>query len=150
MFEWLADRFYRWRHDRRRGRPWERGPRARGLFPAYADWGGGMAVDRAGEVWYAEEPAGWAARGVVAEPDIRFAALAVAVLRHPEIAHLAPVRTAGDPACPTCHGRGYPAQLPPKLRYWIVCQCGGLGWVPTALANRPRTDRTAGDIPPVA
>lgn len=28
-------------------------------------------------------------------------------------------------------------QLPAKVRYSVVCQCGGLGWVPAALAPSP-------------
>jgi hypothetical protein len=135
MFEWLADKYWRWRCRQTRPRAWERGPRAHGLFPAYSDWGGGMAVDRTGEIWYSEEPAAWTNPGIVEEPSIRFAALGVAVCRHPELADVRPVRQpADDPVCPTCGGRGYPAQLPPRLRYFVVCPCGGLGWIPASLA----------------
>jgi hypothetical protein len=96
-----------------------------------------MAVDRSGEIWYSEEPAAWTNPAIVEEPSIRFAALGVAVCRHPELAGVRPVQQQGDPTCPTCGGRGYPAQLPPHLRYFVVCPCGGLGWVPAALAQSP-------------
>ena len=132
LFEWIADRYYRWKHGRRRARAraWETGPTARGLYPAYCDWVGGLAVDAAGEVWFSEGPAEWTAPMRVEEPEIRHAALGVAVGRHKAIAHLRPERGPNDPTCPTCKGKGYPAQLPPNQRYWILCQCGGLGWIP--------------------
>lgn len=141
MFEWLADTFWRWRYSK--PRPWERGPRAHGLFPAYSDWGGGMAVDRNGEIWYSEDPERWTNPGIVEEPSIRFAALGVAVCRHPELAGVRPARGPEHPTCPSCHGRGYPAQLPAKLRYFVVCQCGGLGWIPAALASSSLPDSSA-------
>ena len=144
MFEWLADRYWRWRDSRTRPRPWERGPRAHGLFPAYSDWGAGMAVDRDGEIWYSEDPEPWTNPGIVDDPSIRFAALGVAVCRHPELSHVRPVRQASDPVCPTCDGRGYPAYLSPRVRYYVVCQCGGLGWVPVSLS--PSSLRSMIDI----
>ena len=133
LFEWLADKFWRWRHSR--PRPWERGPRSHGLYPAYADWGAGMAVDRSGQVWYSENPDRWTNPALIEDPRIRFAALGVAVRRHPELAAVRPVRGPDDPVCPTCGGRGYPARLRPNLRYFFICQCGGLGWVPRELAT---------------
>ena len=147
MLDWLADKYWRWYYRRSRARAWERGPRAHGVFPAYSDWGGGIAVDRRGEVWYSEQPSSWTNPAVVEDPAIRFAALGIAVGRHPELADVRPIRHANDPMCPTCRGRGYPAQLPPRLRYFVVCQCGGLGWVPAQLADHARTSLADIDAP---
>ena len=135
FFEWIADRFYRWKYGRYRAREraWEAGPKAHGLYPAYQDWIGGFAVDATGDVWLSESPAEWGEPVRVEEPQFRHAALGVAVRRHKAIAHLTPERGVNDPICPTCGGRGYPAQLPPQHRYWILCQCGGLGWIPEGL-----------------
>jgi len=102
-----------------------------------------MAVDRNGEIWYSEDPERWTNPGIVEEPSIRFAALGVAVCRHRELAHVRPVRNANDPTCPGCHGRGHPDQLPARLRYFVVCQCGGLGWIPAELASSPLADSSA-------
>ena len=152
MFEWLVDRYWRWRGRRNRAaqREWESAARARGLAPAYADLGGFLAVDRAGDVWCSETPDGWDAATRVAEPDVRFAAIGVAVGRHPELARLVPDRRPEDPTCPTCRGRGSPADLPPRLRDRILCQCGGLGWLPAELARTPQVPEPPDREPPAA
>ena len=137
MFDWLAERFWQWRVERdRHRRAWEGAARARGLYPAYCDMSGaGIAVDRGGEIWYSESPETWTNVERVAEPDVRFAALGVALARHPELAHLRPQRGPDDPVCPLCGGRGSPVQFPPRVRRSIVCQCGGLGWIPARLVS---------------
>src|SRR5262245_59487346 len=137
MFDWIYDRYYRWKHGwpKPRSAKWERAARDRGLFPAFADWGGGLALDRTGEVWRSEEPDQWLNPSVETDHQLRFAALGIAVRRYPALSYLTPRRGPDDPVCPTCEGRGYPAKLPPKLRYWIMCQCGGLGWIPRAVAQ---------------
>ena len=144
MFDWLADRYWRWKISRdRRHRSWEPGPRRHGLFPAYADWGGGAAVDRSGEVWYSESPAEWTDVRRVAEPELRHVALVLTANRYTQLAHLLPIRAPGDPVCPTCQGHGVPRQLPPKLRHQILCQCGGLGWIPVALLAKSEGESAA-------
>lgn len=139
MIDWFADRFWRWWFAfwRWRGRPWERHLRGRGLYPAYADWCGAFAVDRQGVVWFSAYPDNWSEPEPVVDRAIHFAVLAVATRRHAAIAHLRPERTATDIDCPTCHGLGYPRQLKPRHRHWIICQCGGLGWVPRDMAAPP-------------
>jgi len=42
------------------------------------------------------------------------------------ISGLAPVRDAAARVCPSCDGSGKPASVPDS----VVCECGGLGWVP--------------------
>ncbi len=147
LIDWIADRYWYWRHARPRGREraWEAVPRARGLYPAYADWVGGFALDARGEVWFSESPAEWIAPERVKERAIRHAATGVAVRRYPELASLSPVRGPDDPICPTCKGAGRSMQLPPKLRYWIVCECGGLGWIP----HESQSARSEPDAPAV-
>ncbi len=151
MFAWMLDRYWRWKHGREwaLGKPWERVPRTLGLYPAYSDWVGGFAVDQAGEIWFSDEPAIWKDPHRVAEPDIRFAVIGVAVRRHPELAQFMPVRGPDDRICPTCFGVGYPKQLPPKLRYRILCQCGGLGWIPRATLGAQGGNHLE-SVPPVA
>ena len=137
MFNWLRDKYWRWQAKRNRARraPWERGPRSHGLFPAYADIGGGSAVDRDGEVWYSEEPMEWTDVRRVEDPALRHAILGVAVRRHPELAHIWPKRGANDLQCPGCGGTGVFGGLPVQVRHNIICQCGGLGWIPGDLAH---------------
>ena len=135
MFDWIADAFWRWQTERKRWRGWEAGARAHGLFPAYHDFGGGIAVDREGEIWYSETPAAWTNVARVEQHEMRRAALGVAVRRHPELAHLWPARTAEDPPCPSCRGTGVPRGLPARTRHVMVCECGGMGWI--AAARRP-------------
>ena len=152
MLDWLRDRYYRWKYGWPRPRPaaWEEAARRRGLFPAYADLGGGIALDRAGEVWYSEEPEVWSDPYVLDQPELRFAALGVALRRYPELAALAPRREATDPECPTCKGRGYAADLPPHLRYLILCECGGMGWLPARVAAMHREGVAGSESSPPA
>jgi hypothetical protein len=80
MFDWITDRYYRWKHGwpKPRSAGWERAVRARGLFPAFADWGGGIALDRSGQVWRSEEPDQWLNPMVETDPQLRFALPAAA------------------------------------------------------------------------
>ena len=91
MFEWLVDRYWRWKHDwhHRRLLPWERTARSLGFYPAYADWSGGIALDRAGEVWRSEDTS-WGEPTRVFEAEIRFAAQGIALRRYPSWRRLCP------------------------------------------------------------
>ena len=54
------------------------------------------------------------------------AARALGSRRYPGIAGLAPAREASARICPTCHGSGRIPDVPDN----VICECGGLGWVP--------------------
>lgn len=142
----ISDRFWRWRHGWPvpRAQPWFRAARAAGLYPGYADFGGAMALDASGAVWVAEDMADWSARAPVEHPGIAFAVTVHATRRYPQIAHLRPERQPGDPDCPSCGGAGFQRELPPRLRYSILCECGGGGWVPRSLAGLRRSVTDAG------
>ena len=54
----------------------------------------------------------------------------LAAERYPELAHIEPLRTPDDPDCSSCGGTGVP-DLPAEVpRDRIICECGGLGWIP--------------------
>lgn len=136
----LLDRYYRWRASRYgAARPWESPIRAAGFYPAYSDWVGAFGVDAAGEVWFAEHGQSWSERQPVREPELQHAARGVAAVRHPAVPGLAPARGPDAVPCPQCDGHGVMYDLPARVRYAFVCQCGGLGWVPSSF--RPPEDR---------
>jgi hypothetical protein len=52
------------------------------------------------------------------------------------LASLRPVRPADAVTCPTCHGTGQPRLASGEVLTNIVCQCGGLAWIPAAEAEQ--------------
>ena len=133
LLDSVIDAYWRFRaavHERFVRRPWLQAAREAGLYAGYADWIGVMAVDDQAEVWFVPHGAPWTEREPVAEPEIRHAARAQAARRHPSVRTVQYLRPAAAQACPTCNGTGTPHRLPPSLRYRVVCQCGGSGWIP--------------------
>lgn len=120
-------------------RAWLRDAREAGLYAGYADWMGVMAVDESAEVWFIPHGETWAAKKRVAELEIRHAVRAQAAKRYPRVKALRYNSPPEHDICPTCDGTGTP-HLPPSLRYRVVCQCGGLGWIPRGWDP----DRTSG------
>jgi hypothetical protein len=50
--------------------------------------------------------------------------------KFPQLAELAPQRTAAAVPCNSCGGSGL-APVPPHLQDRLLCWCGGLGWLPS-------------------
>jgi hypothetical protein len=132
-------RLFRWH---RPGAPddvdWQRILLEQGLTPVWADWVGAFGLTPASEVVFLEHRGGGAPEAVE-EPHLRHVTLFLASKKVPELAHLAPVRSPGDPTCPSCNGsgvfRGLDGRPAPDR---VVCFCGGMGWLPAGYdAARP-------------
>jgi hypothetical protein len=133
LFSSAIDMLWRLRaaaHERVVRRPWLRAAREAGLYAGYADWTGVMAVDDHAKVWFVPHGTPWAKKEPVDEPEFQHAARAQAALRYPRVRAVQYDRPGDAEACPTCSGTGVPHQLPPSLRYRVICQCGGSGWIP--------------------
>jgi hypothetical protein len=116
---------------------WVEAAAAKDQWFAFADWVGIWTVDDTGRVYFAEN-VDLSDQIVVDDPRERNMGLFRAALRHPELAHLRPVRQPGDNECPHCDGTGRP-------RYYgrtyenVWCSCGGVGWLPAGYVD-PHTD----------
>ena len=141
IVELIRDRYHRWRAARYRASlPWVKRVREVGLYPAYSDWIGAFAVDAQGGVWFTEHGRNWGEREAVAEPELQHVVRGVAALAHPHVVALRQRRAEDARTCESCKGRGVMYDLPAHLRHRVVCQCGGLGWVPGS--HRPHSERT--------
>lgn len=98
------------------------------LLPALLDSGGCFGLHPSGEVmsfpW--DEP-----RVLRSEPEARVRNIVVyrASLKYPSLAALVPHRPANAVTCPSCGGSGRCLDLPVRLAEYVVCSCGGLGWL---------------------
>jgi len=99
-------------------------------LPLWTDWVGCIALRPTGLlVFFAwDEPEKVEPVGAAGDYDRRMvhAARAEGSRRFPNIVGLAPVRDAAARLCPSCGGSGRLASVPES----VVCECGGLGWVP--------------------
>ncbi len=112
-------------------------------LPLYADGGGGVALRSDGELigflW--DEPQ---SIKVEADPHLRFLALFEGSQSHPELACLAPVRTAEDRDCGVCGGTGrVPGIEESEIEIKLRCYCGGAGWLPRNVPDPPAVDDRA-------
>src|SRR5207245_720042 len=102
------------------------------VLPLWTDMGGCIALQPSGQlVFFAwDDPEKVQPVGAAGAHDRRMvhAARAVGSRRFPSIAGLAPVRDSGARVCPSCGGSGKLVSVPDN----IVCECGGLGWVPSS------------------
>ncbi len=100
------------------------------VLPLWTDWMGCIALRPTGQlVFFAwDDPEKVEPVGAAGDHDRRMvhAARAEGGRRFPTISGLAPVRDASARVCASCGGSGKLASVPED----IVCQCGGLGWVP--------------------
>jgi len=100
------------------------------VLPLWTDWVGCIALQPTGRlvfiVW--DDPEKVETLGAAGDQDRRMAhaARAEGSRRFPAISGLAPVRDASARVCPSCGGSGKPASIPDN----VVCECGGLGWIP--------------------
>jgi hypothetical protein len=101
------------------------------VLPLWTDMGGCIALRPSGQlVFFAwDDPEKLEPVGAAEAHDLRMvhAARAVGSRRFPSIAGLAPVRDSSARVCPFCGGSGKLVFVPDN----IVCECGGLGWVPS-------------------
>jgi hypothetical protein len=98
------------------------------VLPVWRDMGGCYALRPNGEVI----SFGWddVAITVETDPRIRNIALAEGARTYAELREFLPQRPASARSCDVCNGTGTSASLPTHLANSIVCQCGGLGWLP--------------------
>ena len=104
---------------------------ALGALPLIQGLGGGYAIRPDGEIisfpW--DDPS-----DVQVENDVRMRNMALyqGSKEYPELSVLIPSRPPDALECPYCKGTGTVADLPAdfKFREYIVCYCGGLGWLP--------------------
>jgi len=113
---------------------WREEAISRRLLPVYSDWECWYALDELGEPVFAGEEGGKSLQPLTNRRH-RFVVLALAAARYPALASLRPVRQPDDPTCQTCGGTGRPT-LPPDVDN-IICECGGLGWIPAGSALGP-------------
>lgn len=104
------------------------------FLPVTLDMGGCAGISPAGDVvsvtW--EEP-----HRVTAEtdPKVRNMVLYRAGLEYPELRWLAPVRPSDAGDCGTCGGTGQFPGVAGSGVEGIVCECGGLGWLPPGIGD---------------
>ena len=100
------------------------------VLPLWTDGVGCLALRPTGQlVFFAwDDPEKLEPVGAAGDHDRRIvhAARAAGSKRFPLISGLAPVRDASARACPSCGGPGKLLSAPEN----VVCECGGLGWVP--------------------
>jgi hypothetical protein len=100
-----------------------------GVLPFWKDMGGCLLLRPDGEIL----TFGWDTPNMI-EPlagtrhdrEVLHRARGWASRRFPGIRGLAPERGAGATTCPGCNGTGKLLNVPES----IICQCGGLGWLP--------------------
>jgi len=99
------------------------------LLPAVLDMGGCMGLRPSGEVAYFlwDEPG-----QVRTETGERLRNMTYhrAALNYPLLAPLVPRRPPDAVVCSHCGGSGRFSGLPDQLADRVVCNCGGLGWLP--------------------
>lgn len=100
------------------------------LLPVLADAGGFVGLREDGEVvivdWdEPDEPF------VAPDERLRWAGLARAAARYPDLAFLRPPPTPGAVTCPKCGRSGRFAVDGVEAPEGVLCQCFGLGWVPS-------------------
>jgi hypothetical protein len=102
------------------------------VLPLWTDWVGCIALRPTGHlVFFAwDDPERLESLGAAGDHDhdrrMVHAARAEGSRRFPSISALAPARDTSARVCPSCGGSGKVASVPEN----IVCECGGLGWVP--------------------
>jgi hypothetical protein len=112
---------------------WARGAVERlNALPLLFDWGGFMALLQNGQVvWVPDDDEPGEIR-VVEEERVRNMGLFQGTKLHPDLQFLLPTRPSDAIECPDCRGTG--KLTVPKgsehLAEWIICFCGGLGWLP--------------------
>jgi len=100
------------------------------VLPLWTDWVGCIALRPTGHLVFLawDDPEKLEPVGAAGDHDRRMvhAARAQGSRRFPTISGLAPVRDASARVCSSCGGSGKLASVAEN----ILCECGGLGWVP--------------------
>jgi hypothetical protein len=106
------------------------------LLPLYLDWTAFIGLAPTGELVLAEYEAPFATKNAeVAEAGrwkagIRHLAFAAGFIRYPHLTWLQPVRTSDAVVCTTCSGTGRPSFGGEPAPENVLCECGGMGWLP--------------------
>ena len=100
-----------------------------GVLPLTWDMGGCAALRATGEVvswiWGEEEKL-----SVESSSLGRNRALFQGATKYPSLRPFLPVRPADAQACKHCGGTGKVSGLPDAIAGYVVCYCGGAGWLP--------------------
>jgi hypothetical protein len=114
---------------------WDAAVRSRGFIPVMQDWVGAWALTNDHQPVFLPDDDPLAVEPIVDARE-RNVAFKRASERYPELTNLKPVRKSGDYDCPSCGGTGR-IQLPPGVAEVsnIMCQCGGLGWLPAGYVD---------------
>jgi hypothetical protein len=116
----------------------ESAARARNQRVVLSDWAGIWTVGEDGTPYFSERT-DLVDQVEVQELKGRNMARALAAERYPDMARFRPVRSNTDLDCSTCGGTGKIA-LPSNAQGQLICECGGLGWLP---AKSSPSDRDA-------
>ena len=103
-------------------------------LPVYGDFMGYWMLTLRGELAFVPDDAQGTielVRGLPVERSAIHVAFAQAARRYPVLAPYCPQRIAADLTCTHCDGTGRIRGAPAN----IICQCGGLGWLPAAIST---------------
>ena len=133
----IRDALRRYINDGPSGEPKARAVAAKhGLLPILMDWTAFVGLSPEGEMKWVNYDAPHDPRGIetteaaVSLQRLRHLALIQGAGRYPELAFLRPERTSDSVECPSCHGTGVPLISGKAAPHSVVCECGGLGWIP--------------------
>ena len=104
------------------------------LLPIFSDWESYYALTEDAEPVYVNDS--WSSPQRFNNRRWQHIVLAQAALRYPELASLRPIRNPDDPPCPSCGGTGR-VRVGETTLESMICECGGLGWIPKGSALEP-------------
>ena len=108
------------------------------VLPLFYDWNGFVALRPGGQVVLFDVEGGEAEP--VVDARVRHVAMAEGARRYAGLPFLLPARTPDAVACESCRGTGRLTFGPGSehLSDKVICECGGLGWLPAARDGRRR------------
>jgi len=106
------------------------------VLPLYPDWSAFIGLAPSGAlVWVDYDEPNNVQDAEIVERDrwkagIRHLAFSVGFMRYPDLTWLKPVRTPDCTTCTSCSGTGRTAINGKPAPENVVCECGGMGWIP--------------------